>query len=152
MLANDKTMILWIGMVMMKENKKVKVPVYVADWFEIVKVYSLSDIYNTICDNMDSSLRSSAYNMSEYNMSLILHWVDNLQEDLMVTLVNMKQFGYNVEDRDKKFIIYDYYEDMYIEPNDDISENIHSALVFDTKKDIEKYLRDRYRAVEIYVK
>lgn len=134
------------------ESLKPTVPAYVADWFEIVKVYSLSDIYNTICDNMDSSLRSSAYNMSEYNMSLILHWVDNLQEDLMVTLVNMKQFGYNVEDRDKKFIIYDYYEDMYIEPNDDISENIHSALVFDTKKDIEKYLRDRYRAVEIYVK
>lgn len=134
------------------ESLKPTVPAYVADWFEIVKVYSLSDIYNTICDNMDSSLRSSAYNMPEYNMSLILHWVDNLQEDLMVTLVNMKQFGYNVEDRDKKFIIYDYYEDMYIEPNDDISENIHSALVFDTKKDIEKYLRDRYRAVEIYVK
>lgn len=134
------------------ESLKPTVPAYVADWFEIVKVYSLSDIYNTICDNMDSSLRSSAYNMSEYNMSLILHWVDNLQEDLMVTLVNMKQFGYNVEDRDKKFIIYDFYEDMYIEPNDDISENIHSALVFDTKKDIEKYLRDRYRGVEIYVK
>lgn len=134
------------------ESLKPTVPQYVADWFEIAKVYSLSDIYSMICEDLDSSLRYSAYNMSEYNMSLILHWVDNLQEDLMVTLVNMKQFGYNVEDRDKKFIIYDYYEDMYIEPNDDISENIHSALVFDTKKDIEKYLRDRYRAVEIYVK
>jgi hypothetical protein len=134
------------------ESLKPTVPAYVADWFEIVKVYSLSDIYNTICDDMGSSLRSSAYNISQYNMSLILHWVDNLEEDLMVTLVNMKQFGYNVEDRDKKFIIYDYYEDMYIEPNDDISDNIHSAQVFDSKKDIEKYLRDRYRAVEIYVK
>lgn len=134
------------------ESLKPTVPAYVADWFEIVKVYSLSDIYNTICDDMDSSLRSSAYNISQYNMSLILHWVDNLEEDLMVTLVNMKQFGYNVEDSDKKFIIYDYYEDMYIEPNDDISDNMHSAKVFDTKKDIDKYLRKRYRAVEIYVK
>lgn len=134
------------------ESLRPTVPAYVADWFEIVKVYSLSDIYNTICDDMDSSLRSSAYNISQYNMSLILHWVDNLEEDLMVTLVNMKQFGYNVEDKEKKFIIYDYYEDMYIEQNDDISDNIHSAQVFDTKKDIEKYLRDRYRAVEIYVK
>lgn len=134
------------------ESLKPTVPAYVADWFEIVKVYSLSDIYNTICDNMDSSLRSSAYNISQYNMSLILHWVDNLEEDLMVTLVNMKQFGYNVKDKEKKFIIYDYYEDMYIEPNDDISDNMHSAKVFDTKKDIDKYLRERYRAVEIYVK
>ena len=134
------------------ESLKPTVPSYVADWFEIVKVYSLIDIYNTICDNMDSSLRSSAYNISQYNMSLILHWVDNLEEDLMVTLANMKQFGYNVEDKEKKFIIYDYYEDMYIEQNDDISDNMHSAKVFDTKKDIEKYLRDRYRAVEIYVK
>lgn len=134
------------------ESLKPTVPAYVADWFEIVKVYSLSDIYNTICDDMDSSLRSSAYNISQYNMSLILHWADNLEEDLMVTLVNMKQFGYNVEDSDKKFIIYDYYEDMYIEPNDDISDNMHSAKVFDTKKDIDKYLRERYRAVEIYVK
>lgn len=134
------------------ESLKPTAPAYVADWFEIVKVYSLSDIYNTICDNMDSSLRSSAYNISQYNMSLILHWVDNLEEDLMVTLVNMKQFGYNVEDKEKKFIIYDYYEDMYIEPNDDISDNMHSAKVFDTKKDIDKYLRKRYRAVEIYVK
>lgn len=134
------------------ESLKPTVPAYVADWFEIVKVYSLSDIYNTICDDMDSSLRSSAYNISQYNMSLILHWVDNLEEDLMVTLVNMKQFGYNVEDIDKKFIIYDYYEDMYIEPNDDISDNMHFAKVFDTKKDIDKYLRERYRAVEIYVK
>lgn len=134
------------------ESLKPTVPAYVADWFEIIKVYSLSDIYNTICDDMSSSLRSSAYNISQYNMSLILHWVDNLEEDLMVTLVNMKQFGYNVEGRNKKFIIYDYYEDMYIEPNDDISDNMHSAKVFDTEKDIEKYLRDRYRAVEIYVK
>ena len=134
------------------ESLKPTVPAYVADWFEIVKVYSLSDIYNTICDDMDSSLRSSAYNISQYNMSLILHWVDNLEEDLMVTLVNMKQFGYNVEDKEKKFIIYDYYEDMYIEPNDDISDNMHSAKVFDTEKDIDKYLRERYRAVEIYVK
>lgn len=134
------------------ESLKPTVPQYVAEWFEKAKEYSISDIYELICEDLDSSLRSSAYNMSEYNMSLILHWVDNLQEDLMVTLVNMKQFGYNVEDRDKKFIIYDYYEDMYIEQNDDISENIHSAQVFDSKKDIEKYLRDRYRAVEIYVK
>lgn len=134
------------------ESLKPTVPAYVADWFEIVKVYGVSDMYNLICEDLDSSLRSYAYNISEYNMSLILHLVDNLEEDLMVTLVNMKQFGYNVEDKEKKFIIYDYYEDMYIEPNDDISENMHSAKLFDSKKDIEKYLRDRYRAVEIYVK
>lgn len=134
------------------ESLKPTVPAYVADWFEVAKVYGVSDMYNLICEDLDSSLRVSAYNMSEYNMSLILHWVDNLEEDLMVTLVNMKQFGYNVEDKEKKFIVYDYYEDMYIEQNDDISENIHSAKLFDTEKDIEKYLRDRYKAVEIYVK
>jgi hypothetical protein len=134
------------------ESLKPTVPAYIADWFEVAKVYGISDMYNLICEDLDSSLRVSAYNMSEYNMSLILHWVDNLEEDLMVTLVNMKQFGYNVEDKEKKFIIYDYYEDMYIESNDDISENMHSAKLFDTEKDIEKYLRDRYKAVEIYTK
>lgn len=117
------------------ESLKPTVPAYVADWFEVAKVYGVSDMYNLICEDLDSSLRSSAYNISEYNMSLILHWVDNLEEDLMVTLVNMKQFGYNVEDKEKKFIIYDYYEDMYIEPNDDISENMHSAKLFDSKMD-----------------
>lgn len=134
------------------ESFKPTVPVYVADWFESVKEYSLIDIYNKICEDMGSSLRSSAYYMSEYKMSLILHWVDNLEEDLMVTLVNMIQFGYNVEGKDKKFIIYDYYADMYVEQNNDITDNMHSAKVFDSEKDIEKYLHDRYRAVEIYVK
>lgn len=71
--------------------EKVKVPQFVADWYEEVK------------DDFDYKLWNAIYKYVSGQGSKISDWI-NVTEDAFLTLVNMHQFGYIV-DKEKHYMV-----------------------------------------------
>lgn len=74
------------------EQEKVKVPPFVADWYEINK------------DNLDKNITYLCLNWEKStNDNTIFNWMSNTDNFIQI-LVNMHQFGYDVEEKKKFFV------------------------------------------------
>lgn len=69
------------------EPQKVVVPQFVADWYEENKT------------NLEYNIWEYIYNWDKQNVSQIKSWFDYPSNKPLQTLINMKQFGYEVEKR-----------------------------------------------------
>ena len=74
------------------EPEKVKIPQFVADWYEENKT------------NLEYNIWEYIYNWDKQNISQIKIWFDYSSNKPLQTLINMKQFGYEVE-KEKQYII-----------------------------------------------
>lgn len=68
------------------EPEKVKVPQFVADWYEEHK------------DNLEFYIFDYVYRFEQQNESDFKDWFDEFKTESFQTLVNMHQFGYEIED------------------------------------------------------
>ena len=68
------------------EPEKVKVPQFVAEWYEENKT------------NLEYNIWEYIYNWDKQNVSQIKTWFDYSSNKPLQTLINMKQFGYEVEE------------------------------------------------------
>lgn len=71
---------------LLDEPEKVKVPQFVADWYEKNKTHLEYNIWEYI------------YKWDKQNVSQIKTWFDYSSNKPLQTLINMKQFGYEVEE------------------------------------------------------
>jgi hypothetical protein len=71
---------------LLDEPEKVKVPQFVADWYEENKT------------NLEYNIWEYIYNWDKQNVSQIKTWFDYSSNKPLQTLINMKQFGYEVEE------------------------------------------------------
>lgn len=67
------------------EPEKVTIPQFVADWYEENKT------------NLEYNIWKYIYNWDKQNVSQIKTWFDCSSNKPLQTLINMKQFGYEVE-------------------------------------------------------
>ena len=74
------------------EPQKPVVPQFVADWYEENKT------------NLEYNIWEYIYNWDKQNISQIKIWFDYSSNKPLQTLINMKQFGYEVEE-EKRYII-----------------------------------------------
>ena len=74
------------------EPEKPVVPQFVADWYEENKT------------NLEYNIWEYIYNWDKQNISQIKIWFDYSSNKPLQTLINMKQFGYEVE-KEKRYII-----------------------------------------------
>ena len=88
--------------------EKPVVPQYVADWYEGHKNNFESDIYYLI-----------RYWEEEERTSDFYKWFDNTENETIKTLVNMHQFGYEVEKEPRYTVRFKglYSEDIYLSTN-----------------------------------
>lgn len=77
---------------LLDEPKKVAIPQFVAEWYEEHK------------DNLEYNIWEYIYNWDKQNVSQIKTWFDYSSNKPLQTLINMKQFGYEVE-KEKRYII-----------------------------------------------
>ena len=77
----------------LEEPEKVKVPQFVADWYEINK------------DNLDKNIAYLCLNnWGEFiNDKTLFNWMSNTDNFIQI-LVNMRQFGYEVE-KEKRYLV-----------------------------------------------
>lgn len=68
------------------EPEKVKVPQFVAEWYEENKT------------NLEYNIWEYIYNWDKQNVSQIKTWFNYSSNKPLQTLINMKQFGYEVEE------------------------------------------------------
>lgn len=74
---------------LLDEPEKVKVPQFVAEWYEENKT------------NLEYNIWEYIYNWDKQNVSQIKTWFDYSSNKPLQTLINMKQFGYEVEKEPK---------------------------------------------------
>lgn len=74
---------------LLDEPQKVVVPQFVADWYEENKT------------NLEYNIWEYIYNWDKQNISQIKTWFDYSSNKPLQTLINMKQFGYEVEKEPK---------------------------------------------------
>ena len=74
------------------EPQKVVVPHFVAEWYEENKT------------NLEYNIWEYIYNWDKQNVSQIKTWFDYSSNKPLQTLINMKQFGYEIE-KEKLYII-----------------------------------------------
>ena len=74
------------------EPQKVVVPQFVADWYEENKT------------NLEYNIWGYIYNWDKQNVSQIKTWFDYSSNKPLQTLINMKQFGYEVE-KEKRYTV-----------------------------------------------
>lgn len=74
------------------ETQKVKVPQFVADWYEEHKY------------NLEFSIFDYVYRFDQEKKSDFKDWFDELKTESFQTLVNMHQFGYEVE-KEKRYLV-----------------------------------------------
>ena len=74
------------------EPQKVVVPQFVADWYEKNKT------------NLEYNIWEYIYNWDKQNVSQIKTWFDYSSNKPLQTLINMKQFGYEVE-KEKRYSV-----------------------------------------------
>lgn len=73
------------------EPEKVKVPQFVADWYEECK------------DDLEYNIWSYIYNWETKENSDFKNWLDLERNNPMQTLFNMHQFGYTTVEKEKRF-------------------------------------------------
>lgn len=87
----DKKIVL--GLVrQLDEPQKVKVPQFVAEWYEENKT------------NLEYNIWEYIHNWDKQNVSQIKTWFDYSSNKPLQTLINMHQFGYEVE-KEKRYIV-----------------------------------------------
>lgn len=74
------------------EPEKVTIPQFVADWYEENKT------------NLEYNIWEYIYNWDKQNVSQIKTWFDYSSNKPLQTLINMKQFGYEVE-KEKRYLV-----------------------------------------------
>ena len=74
------------------EPEKPVVPHFVADWYEKNKT------------NLEYNIWEYIYNWDKQNVSQIKTWFDYSSNKPLQTLINMKQFGYEVE-KEKRYLV-----------------------------------------------
>lgn len=72
--------------------EKVKVPQFVAEWYEENKT------------NLEYNIWEYIYNLDKQDVSQIKGWFDCSSNKPLQTLINMKQFGYTI-DKEKQYIV-----------------------------------------------
>lgn len=77
---------------LLDEPKKVAIPQFVAEWYEEHK------------DNLEYNIWEYIYNWDKQNVSQIKTWFDYSSNKPLQTLINMKQFGYEVE-KEKRYYV-----------------------------------------------
>lgn len=77
---------------LLDEPKKVAIPQFVAEWYEEHK------------DNLEYNIWEYIYNWDKQNVSQIKTWFDYSSNKPLQTLINMKQFGYEVE-KEKRYLV-----------------------------------------------
>ena len=77
---------------LLDEPKKVAIPQFVAEWYEEHK------------DNLEYNIWEYIYNWDKQNVSQIKTWFDYSSNKPLQTLINMKQFGYEVE-KEKRYMV-----------------------------------------------
>ena len=75
---------------LLDEPEKVKVPQFVAEWYEENKT------------NLEYNIWKYIYNWDKQNVSQIKTWFDYSSNKPLQTLINMKQFGYEIE-KEKRY-------------------------------------------------
>lgn len=76
----------------LNESKKVTVPKFVADWYEECK------------NDLEHNIWSYIYNWGQKEECYLKEWFNDQYTEPFKTLVNMHQFGYEVEP-DKKYLV-----------------------------------------------
>ena len=74
------------------EPEKVKIPQFVADWYEEHK------------DNLEFYIFDYVYRFDQQKNSDFKDWLDGFKTGALQTLVNMHQFGYEVE-KEKRYLV-----------------------------------------------
>lgn len=87
------------------ETQKVKVPQFVADWYEKHKY------------NLEFSIFDYVYRFDQEKKSDFKDWFDELKTESFQTLVNMHQFGYEVE-KEKRYRV------KFIQTGQHLAKNI----------------------------
>lgn len=77
---------------LLDEPKKVAIPQFVAEWYEEHK------------DNLEYNIWEYIYNWDKQNVSQIKTWFNYSSNKPLQTLINMKQFGYEVE-KEKRYYV-----------------------------------------------
>ena len=77
---------------LLDEPEKVKVPQFVAEWYEENKT------------NLEYNIWKYIYNWDKQNVSQIKTWFDYSSNKPLQTLINMKQFGYEIE-KEKRYLV-----------------------------------------------
>lgn len=144
---------------MMKENKKVKVPVYVGDFLDDIKSkgVNLIGIINELVDIYDYYYNSDAYYEESYRQVMIASWVekvikgDDSYDNLFLLLSEIHKNGYEKEESEKVFVVYDNNEEEFKNKYFDCS-SIEDCVKFKTKEEAIEFIIQNIEVKEIYVK
>lgn len=142
---------------MMKENKKVKVPVYVAEFLDDVqhRCYGILEAMNRLLEINEEYLNEEVYNETDYLYVKVASWVekvkgnDGTNDNLFLLLSDIHRNGYEPVEVNKKFVVYDVDNNEFLDKDGDFVP-ISDTVKFKTKEDAVKFILKNYEIVEIY--
>lgn len=142
----------------MSNKQKVKIPVYVSDFLDEIKskgvnligiIYELIDIHEDYYD-------SNVYYEDAYRKSMIASWVekvikgDDSYDNLFLLLSEIHKNGYEKEESEKLFVVYDNNEEEF--KNEDFGcSSIEDSIKFKTREQAIEFILKYIEVKEIYV-
>ena len=143
----------------MKENKKVKVPVYVAEFLDNIKItgVNLIGIISELTDIYEYYYNCNAYYEDSYRQVMIADWVekvikgDDSYDNLFLLLSEIHKNGYEKEESEKVFVVYDNDEEEFKDEDFGCS-SIENSIKFKTKEEAIEFILKHIEVKEIYLK
>lgn len=143
-------------MVILGNKQAVKVPVYVAEFFDdketrILNLYQVMDLLLEIRDNY---YNCNTYD-EDYRNKSIASWVEKVvgkdakHDNLFLLLADISRNGYESVEQHKEIVVYDINEDEYLDKYFTLAP-IQEAMRFKTKEDAVKFVLENYEFKEIY--
>ena len=141
----------------MSKVQKVKIPVYVAEFFDdketrILNLYQVMDLLLEIRDNY---YNCNAYDEEDYRKKSIASWVEKVvgkdakHDNLFLLLADISRNGYESVEQHKEIVVYDINEDEYLDKYFTLVP-MQEAMRFKTKEDAVKFVLENYEFKEIY--
>lgn len=139
-------------------KQKLKIPVYVAEFIDKLKYKGdgLMSILQKFVEIYECFYGCTPDDQKEYRNCTIASWVHkftdkNMEYDNLVMVVSdIYRNGYEVEDANKEFVIYDNNEEEFLDINFDLTY-FERAMRFKTKESAKKFIMNNYEIQEIYV-
>lgn len=143
----------------MKDNKRVKVPVYVSDFLDEFKSkgVNLISIIDELVDIHEYYYNSNVYYEDTYRKAMIADWVekvikgDDSYDNLFLLLSEIHKNGYEKEESERVFVVYDNTEEEFKDEDFGCS-SIDDSIKFRTKEKAIEFILKYIEVKEIYVK
>lgn len=140
-------------------NKQaVKVPVYVAEFLDNIKSTgtNLIGIIDELIDIHEYYYNSNAYYEDTYRQIMIASWVekvikgDDSYDNLFLLLSEIHKNGYEKEESEKAFVVYDNTEEEF-KYEDFGCSSVENCVKFKTKEEAIEFILKYIEVKEIYL-